>query len=118
MSSKLLYISGREGGRGERGGRRNGGRGEEGERREGGREGVEKEREGRRRKKGRGEGHSTATYNVHTCYHEYTTVPFRELSGGLVKVFADGDCGSSLCVTQLDILEKSVGHKLCVCVCV
>ena len=78
---------------------------------------MEKEREGRRRKKGRGEGHSTDTYNVHTCYHEYTTVPFRELSGGLVKVFADGDCSSSLCVTQLDILEKSVGHKLCVCVC-
>ena len=95
----------------EREGRREGGK-------ERGREGVEKEREGRRRKKGRGEGHSTATYNVHTCYHEYTTVPFRELSGGLVKVFADGDCGSSLCVTQLDILEKSVGHKLCVCVCV
>ena len=132
MSSKLLYISGREGGRGE-GGRergrrkrkRDGGRkigkrkmkiGRRNEGGSGGGSGREREegrkrggREGRKEKKERERGISHVQ-----CAHEYTMVPFREISGGLVKVFADGDCGSSLRVTQLDILKKSVGHKLCV----
>ena len=74
------------------------------------------EREGRKRggREGKEGGKRERGISYVQCAHKYTTLPFREISGGLVKVFADGDCGSSLCVTQLDILEKSVGHKLCV----
>ena len=112
--SSCTYLGEREEGGG---GREENRKEEDEDRNEGGsgrgREGKEEEerrgREGRKEKKERKRGISYVQ-----CAHEYTTLPFREISGGLVKVFADGDCGSSLCVTQLDILEKSVGHKLCV----
>ena len=35
-----------------------------------------------------------------------------------MEVLADGDSGSSLCVTELNILEEPVGHQLCECACV
>ena len=61
---------GRQEGRGRRGGKKEGkARGK-------------KEREGMKRKRERGKAIQFAPYNVYTRYtHEYTTLPFRELSG-------------------------------------